>query len=124
MRTLAILTVAVLVCATPAFAKSGVRLAPDDLSILVSKDLGGQRWAISLNLGTENPFAVTGNVFQGEGEPGFIYCQLIDFSGTTDDIANAQFTWSCFGNSRCEVDNCPGWDFIGNVSLPGSFFLP
>jgi hypothetical protein len=35
-------------------------------------------------------------------------------------------TFSCSGASRCEQQTCSPseWTFIGDVPLPGSFFLP
>jgi hypothetical protein len=122
MRTFLILFL--LLFAVPVHAKSGVRLTSDDLAILVSKDVNGQRWAINLSLSPTNPLTVTGNVFTGDGEPAFLYCQAIDVVGSADDIAHALFTWNCFGAPRCEVGNCPDWTFISAVTLPGSFFLP
>jgi len=107
-------------------ASSGVALAPNESVILVSKDVGSERWAINLDLGNANPLQLTGNVFRGaDSEPAFIYCTPVQVDGSVDDIANAVFHYNCFGTSACSVGNCPEWDAIAtDVTLPGSFFLP
>ena len=106
-------------------ANSGVALVPNDSVILVSKDVGNERWAINLDLGSTNPFQLTGNVFRGGDEPAFVFCTPFQVDGSADDIANAIFHYNCVGTSACRVGNCPEWDLIAaDVTLPGSFFLP
>ena len=53
--------------------ESGIQFSPDDKRVFVSKDVGGQRFAITLNT---DDGTVTGNVFSPEGgEPKFIFCE-------------------------------------------------
>jgi len=119
-------SVALALAPTAHAASSGVALAPNDSVILVSKDVGNERWAINLDLGDANPLQLTGNVFRGaDSEPAFVYCTPFQVDGSVDDIANAVFHYNCFGTSACRVGNCPEWDVIAtDVTLPGSFFLP
>ena len=120
--------------ALPSFAvaggsATGVRMTPDATAILVNKDVGNERWAITLNI-DEDSFStgnVTGNVFRTDGDPAFIYCEWSD--GDWEDLANTTFTWDCFGASRCTsattcTDDFDEWADLGEVSLSGTFFLP
>ena len=116
----------VLALPASALALSGVALTPDERDILVSKDIAGERWAITLSLAPDAPLQVTGNVFRTDGgEPAFVYCTPTRIEGSADDIANAIFHFQCFGNTSCRPGDCPSWGLIANdVTLPGSFFLP
>lgn len=112
---------------SPACAGDGVQILPDGTRILVSKDVGDERWAITLDLGDETPLNVTGNVFRRDGGPAsFLWCPLVDVSGGASDIRNATFIWDCFGADRCAAPPCGAdkWKFISRVSLQGRFFLP
>jgi hypothetical protein len=106
----------------------------------VNKDLGGLRWSISLNYVPERSKAgtierrlrsVTGNVFDPNGQPSFIYCtERGDSTGTLEDPGSS-FRLSCVGTDACPGDaaSCaanqwreiPGGD---DVAVPASFFLP
>ena len=51
--------------------ESGFQLSPDGRQILVSKDVGPERWVIvQADDGT-----VSGNVFRDAGAPLFVWCQ-------------------------------------------------
>jgi hypothetical protein len=53
-------------------APTGVQWTPDGDFILVNKDVGNERWAITLNLAN---LTATGNVFFTDGRfPSFIWC--------------------------------------------------
>ncbi len=93
--------------------ESGVQLTPDDLRALISKDVGGERWAITRNL---DDLTVTGNVFFPEGgEPLFLWCEQT----ATDGV---DLTLDCFGSDACSPTACPAFEFIAEVALPSSFF--
>ncbi len=116
-RTLGSCTVAafgLLVVTQTALAQSGTRLTPDGKRALVSKDIAGQRWAISRNPdGT-----VTGNVFfPGGGAPQFVFCTQTSTSGS--DVV-----LSCSGASACPLAECQSdeWAFVAEVTLPLAFF--
>lgn len=96
-------------------AQSPTTVTPDRSAVLVNKDIGGQRWAISRNLGNG---AVTGNVFTpGSTDPQFVYCEQIGES-------SSDYTYRCLGTGRCTVADCASdWDFISQVNLPKSFFV-
>lgn len=126
-RPLLLSAMVVLALATRAGAGDGVQILPDATRILVSKDVGVERWAITLDLGNETPLNVTGNVFKRDGGPAsFVWCSIQDVRGNPDDIRNAQFEWACFGSDRCAAPPCGAdqWQFLTNVTLPGRFFLP
>jgi len=121
MRTPAVRTVrrivavlVLLVAAQAAHAQSGTRVTPDGKRALVSKDLSGQRWAISRNPdGT-----VTGNVFfPGGGAPQFVFCT--ETATTESDVILA-----CSGADACPLAECQAdeWLFIAEVTLPLGFF--
>jgi hypothetical protein len=104
-------------------APSGVQWTPDGARILVNKDVGNERWAITLNL---SDFSAVGNVFFTDGRaPSFIWCSK---TGETFDGSGGELDlhYSCSGADRglggfAEDD----WAVISNdVSLPLSFFIP
>lgn len=88
--------------------QSGIQRRPDGKGVLVSKDVGGSRYAITQNVdGT-----LTGNVFFTDGRsPQFLFCT------PTGDNA-----YACSGSDRCGEGSCPGYEFIANVTLPEGFF--
>jgi len=113
----------------------GVTLTPDQQHFLVSKDVGDERWAISLNFAPDISGAlfvedVTGNVyFPGGSEPRFVYCTIN--AGSTGFIGDPSsvFSFACYGADACSDDalGCAAssWTLIdGSVELPASFFLP
>ncbi len=102
----------------------GVQTTPDEQHILVSKDVGTERWAIALNADD----TITGNVFLCEGSaPAFVWCAV------TEDDHNPRFedrtiVWECFGADSCPAVPCgrpQDWPLVnGRVQLTGAFFLP
>jgi hypothetical protein len=97
--------------------QSGVQITPDTKRVLISKDVSGQRWAITRNL---SDGSVTGNVYLPEGgDPIFLFCKLV--SGTVETVE-----LSCYGASSCLASPCGGTYFshIADVSLPQAFFAP
>lgn len=120
-------------------ADRGATLSFDALNLLVNKDVGGERWSISLNFlpevgddgGLERKLtSVTGNVIrQGGAPPAFLYCtQRTDSTGTLLDPAS-EFRLSCQAMDACQTtaEECASssWQTIADdVALPASFFLP
>ncbi|MBY0275937.1 hypothetical protein K2Z84_11375 [Candidatus Binatia bacterium] len=112
---------------------SGSTLSPDQQSYLVNKDIGSERWTISLNLFSTDPanvINVTGNIFRADGGPAsFVSCLVrADSNGSLNDLASV-FRLSCFGADACTTtaERCArdGWTLIdGDVLVPASFFLP
>jgi hypothetical protein len=103
-----------LLTAASAQAQSGNRVTPDGKRALVSKDIGGQRWAISRNPDR----TVTGNVFFPDGgAPQFVFCT--ETGATADEV-----TLSCSGAEACPLAECQPneWTFIADVTLPVGFF--
>jgi len=104
-------------------AVSGVQWTPDSARILVNKDVGVERWAITLNL---SDFSATGNVFFSDGQdPAFIWCEK---TGQAFDsgIGELNLQYRCFGSDRAIGGfTSPDWSLISDqVSLPLSFFIP
>ena len=90
----------------------GIQGTPDGRRILVNKDVGTERWAITLNTdGT-----VLGNVFRSDGgPPSFLSC---------DPLPDANH-FACYGADDCSTDRCVDqYAFIANIELPPSFFQP
>jgi len=119
LRSVRVLTcglLALVAVSSSAYAReSGVQASKDGKRILINKDVGNERWAITFNLDDNT---VTGNVFHADGgAPSFIWCQQ-----TSSDGQNVGA--SCFGADRCDVGPCTPsmWTFIANVTLPASFF--
>jgi hypothetical protein len=66
-------TVGCLALAGSAQAQRAIQVTPDQKRILISKDVGSQRWAITYNL---DDHTATGNVFfAGGGDPQFVWCR-------------------------------------------------
>lgn len=106
----------------PVSTSTGLQVTPDGLRTLISKDVGGERWAITEN----EDGTVTGNVFRTDGgEPQFVWCERIANDGNPDPYEE-QITYRCSGAGTCGSLACPAgqWTTIGDVTLPGSFFLP
>ncbi len=111
-----------LAVAPAAAAPSGTRTSRDGRQVLISKDVGSERWAISMNL---DDGTVTGNVFRSDGgDPQFVWCERLGDDGGAP--ADVQISFSCRGADRCDASPClaTSWTELGQVTLPGSFFLP
>jgi hypothetical protein len=116
-----------------AVAQRGATLTPDRLTYIVNKDVGGDRWTITVNLATFDPVRIlnlTGNVYRpGAASPSFIWCQVRpDSTGTLADPAS-QFRLRCSGTESCTATalGCArsAWlPIADDVVLPASFFLP
>jgi hypothetical protein len=89
--------------------QSGIQRRPDGKGVLVSKDVGGERYAITANA---DDGSLTGNVFFTDGRPPvFLYCQSL--GGTA---------YSCSGADRCSTTTCAPYSFLANITLPQDFF--
>jgi hypothetical protein len=78
--------------AVPALSGArGTQITPDDRQILVNKDVGSARWAITRNVvdGT-----ITGNIFTPSADPQFVYC--------AQNVGDP--TLHCFGALSCATD--------------------
>lgn len=98
---------------------SGVQVSPDGNLTLVSKDVGGERWAIGYDSRSGD---VTGNVFRADGSrPAFVAC-----TRTSPDPAAATLTFACAGADGCVAAPCDprAWSALGTVDLPARFFAP
>jgi hypothetical protein len=109
--------------AAPAHAESGTQSTPGGVRTLISKDVGGERWAIALE---PRSGTVTGNVFPSDGSsPKFVWCERVGDDGRLDPRAVA-ITLRCSVSAPCPTAPCPAtaWQPVGDVTLPGDFFLP
>lgn len=132
--------------------QSGLQVTPDGDSVLISKDVNGERWTIVRD---EDDDTVTGNVFPSDGgPPTFIWCERadddddddigdflddfiddiigddddfdFDFDDDGDDDRGDEILFSCFSAPPCVDAPCEAeeWQFVADVPLPASFFLP
>jgi hypothetical protein len=112
---------------TAAAAKSPVRFTPDGTAILVNKDVGNnERWTITLDAERSS---VSGNVLIGDNLVKFLWCGITDVIGDQGDLASETLVMHCFYGDPCsDLASCQtgfdGWHSIGEVQIPGSFFLP
>ena len=123
LLALVLLIGTVLPCASSTYAASGgIQVTPDHLRIVANKDVGTERWAITLNL---DDGSVVGNVFRTDGPLAFIWCAL---TGTTGTDENEIDHFACFGSDACAAPPCgteQQWQSIGSdIQLPVSFWLP
>ncbi len=116
-------------------AQRGIQNTPDARRIIVNKDVGSERWAISRNL---DDGTVTGNVFRSDGgAPAFIFCEPTGGNNLRCQGANACQSAPCVGGFSFVADvSLPAdffsvpvpcgdsYDFIGDVTIPQDFFLP
>ncbi len=95
--------------------ESGFQISEQEDYLLVSKDINGERWAMTYDLFDG---VITGNVFPvGGGAPKFVVCDVTD----EDDQGN--ITADCKGADACTSCPCDkGWAEIGVVTLPSTFF--
>jgi hypothetical protein len=120
---MAIAVVLLLTMASVVQAQTGVQWSPDNKRIFVSKDIVGERWAITLNL---EDLTATGNVLRSSGVPAFIWCDKIADNGDPN-LYNLQLRFRCFGADLVTAGAFSMSDYnliSDNVVLPGSFFLP
>jgi hypothetical protein len=98
-------------CTDASGAERGIQTVPDDARVLAQKDVGSERWALSLNF---DDGTATGNVFRADGgEPAFVVC---DPTGTPNQF-------DCSGADKCLGTPCTQpFMPIGRVTLPASFF--
>ncbi len=104
-------------------APTGIQWTPDGLRILVNKDVGPERWAITWNL---SDVSTTGNVFfRDDRSPSFIWCEKIghDFVSSTGEL---DLQYRCFGSdSAFGGFHFADWNLVSDsVFLPASFFIP
>ena len=101
---------------------SGLQITPDGKRTLVSKDVGSERWAITLNA---DDGSVTGNVFTPGEDPTFLWCEFASDDGNPDP-ANVLRTYSCQAAERCTLAPCAPsqWSVLPDVVVPGWFFQP
>lgn len=98
-------------CTDSSGAERGIQGVPDETRVLAQKDVGSERWALSLNF---DDGTATGNVFRADGgEPAFIAC-------TPKNTPNA---FACSGADKCLGTPCNApFTPLGDVTLPASFF--
>ena len=99
-------------CTDASGAQRGIQDTPDDTRVLVQKDVGTERWAISLNF---DDGTATGNVFRADGgDPAFVVCEP----------TGAPNTFQCSGADKCRATPCTDpFVPIAEVTLPESFFV-
>ena len=126
MKHLVVALTVVVAFTTSAHAKSPVRFTPDGTAILVNKNVGNERWAITLDA---ERATISGNVLIGDDDARFLWCGITDALGDAQDLANQTLVMHCFYGDPCaDVASCTsgfaGWHSIGEVRIAGSFFLP
>jgi hypothetical protein len=94
--------------AAPGTAPRAVSVDPVTNLLLVNKNVGSERWAITEN----EDGSLTGNVFTGGGAPSFVFCEP---NGAPD-------SFTCHGAGPCAAEPC-GDEFapLGEVTLPPGF---
>lgn len=117
----------------------GVTATTELQNFLVNKDVGAERWSISLNriptlratrLSLSQVHSVTGNVYRSDGgTPSFVYCEVREESTGKLEDASSTFRFSCSGTDAClsNAEECSksAWTAIrDDVPLEASFFLP
>ena len=124
-RTL--IALALLLLPSPAQARdSGIQITHEGPSvILIQKDVGSERWAITVSLEQTWPLEMTGNVFRGDGSAIFLQCRPVDLLDTGNLMTTIVY-YSCSAADTCRQAPCDAsqWRWVANVELPGAFLLP
>ena len=119
----------------------GVAVTRDGAKYLISKDLGGQRWSISVSLPevrsddgstwvrSPKRITVAGNVFPVDGSPPqFVYCETTPESDGSLANSQSMFELACWGTTPCVgqsvLDCAENWESLGVVQRQADFFLP
>jgi hypothetical protein len=91
------------------------QLTPDGLHVLINKDVGDQRWAITSNLADHT---LTGNVIDEHG-PHFFWCERMSDDGARDpDAIQIHFAcWLADGSDCSEA----AWHPMDPITLSGAF---
>jgi hypothetical protein len=85
----------------------------DNGTVLISKDVGTDRWAISYR---PTNGSTTGNVYAADGGAIFLECER-------ESITNGAVNLSCATSPGCGATECPPFEPIGGtVSIACSFF--
>ena len=122
MWTRIALAAALLAIPALANADAGVQRCPDGVRILVSKDVGDERWSMMYD---PRDHSVMGNVFFASGgPPAFVFCERTHSDGHPDP-RREMMIFACYGADRCEAEPCDvgEWHFLDDVTLPGEFFM-
>lgn len=123
MLRFAVLIAGMLVLPALSHAMSGMQMARDGHRVMISKDVGDERWAIIYDM---DDHTAMGNVFfQSGGPPAFVWCMETGDDGNPDR-RHAEMRFACYGADPCSVEPCSSeeWRFIDDVMLPGGFFMP
>jgi hypothetical protein len=122
----------IVIAPTPAAAQRGVTLTPDYLNYIINRDVGNERWTITVNLATSSPpriMSFAGNVYRANETPVFIWCQPRPESTGTLTDSGSEFRLTCKGAGACGSTalECSrgSWNVISDdIVLPAAFFLP
>lgn len=104
-------------------ASGGVQWSPDGVRLFVNKDVGAERWSITLNL---TDLTATGNIFFTDGRaPAFVWCQRTGHNHEPN-LAKLTLKYSCYGSSGAIGGfSFDDWTLISdNVQLDAVFFAP
>jgi len=85
----------------------------DNGSVLISKDVGSDRWAITYR---PTDGVTTGNVYAADGGAIFLQCRR-------ESVTSGAVELSCSTSPGCGATECPAFEPIGGtVAIPCSFF--
>jgi hypothetical protein len=117
------LWVAALLLALPPGARAQNTVTPDGEQMLIQRNVGSERWAISYSFGGST---ITGNVFKADGgAPSFVSCAFTDIDYAEDPFDSRYFL-DCWGADTCSALPCGSnqWTLIATgIELPASFVL-
>lgn len=117
------LGVAALLVGSIAVARAQNTVTPDGEQMLIQRNVGPERWAISYSYGDAT---ITGNVFKTDGSaPSFVSCAFTDIDYAADPFESRYFL-DCWGADTCNDVPCGSdqWSLIATgIELPASFVL-
>jgi hypothetical protein len=102
---------------SPLAAGKGLAITADEKNVMVNKDVGADRWAITWGSPVTR---MSGNVFSPSGVS-FLDCQIVGITG--DDLYTDSMFLTCDGGAGLVPPD--GWRRVATgIELPLSFFLP
>lgn len=108
-------------------ADSGVQITQQGPTVvMVQKDVGNERWAMTFSLEETSALEATGNIFRAGSSPAFVQCRPIDVLNPDAPVDRRTIVYNCYGADACPSAPCGAsqWRFIATVDIRADFLLP
>lgn len=127
MRLVPMIGIVLALSTSASASDSGVQITQQGPTVvLVQKDVGNERWAMTFSLEESSALEATGNIFRAGAAPAFVQCRPIDVLNPNAPIDRQTIVYNCYGADACPSAPCSAsqWRFIATVDIPANFLLP